>query len=209
MCNELTILLDRRPSSMPLQLSSPTSSSNHERVLVLQLFEFFDLLSQKQDPAGGCTRGDKNRDVVRCLTAASGRNFPPGSYSDLCSRNVAWISQTRTSERRFLSSVQFSDMQMLPIVWASSRSLDALIGDNRHLFFFSLFKETDDKVRSKRRVWKKGKIGYRSKEGGLKNNSQDYPPFRSTEWHQRKASATEAQKTEHQMRKYNRQGIMV
>lgn len=47
------------------------------------------------------------------------------AYSHLCSRSVAWISQTLTKERRFLSSVQFSDKQMLPIVWASSRSLDA------------------------------------------------------------------------------------
>lgn len=137
MCNELTILLDRRPSPMPLQLSSPTSSLNHKRVLVLQLFEFFDLLSQKQDPAGGWTRGDKNRENGQLFVWRSWENFLSGSYSDLCSRNVAWISQTRTSERRFLSSVQFSDMQMLPIVWASSRSLDAFIGDNTHLFFFS------------------------------------------------------------------------
>lgn len=34
----------------------------------------------------------------------------------LCSRNVAWISQTLTKDRRFLSSVQLSDMQMLPMV---------------------------------------------------------------------------------------------
>lgn len=49
------------------------------------------------------------------------------AYSHLCSRSVAWISHTLTKERRFLSSVQFSDKQMLPIVWASSRSLDAWV----------------------------------------------------------------------------------
>lgn len=47
------------------------------------------------------------------------------AWAHLCSRSVAWISQTLTKDRRFLSSVQFSDKQMLPIVWASSRSLDA------------------------------------------------------------------------------------
>lgn len=55
-------------------------------------------------------------------------------YSHLCSRSVAWISQTLTKERRFLSSVQFSDIQMLPMVWASSRSLDALIIVTSHTF---------------------------------------------------------------------------
>lgn len=52
--------------------------------------------------------------------------------SHLCSRSVAWISQTLTKERRFLSSVQFSDKQMLPIVWASSRSLDACVISTLH-----------------------------------------------------------------------------
>lgn len=49
------------------------------------------------------------------------------AWAHLCSRSVAWISQTLTKDRRFLSSVQFSDKQMLPIVWASSRSLDACV----------------------------------------------------------------------------------
>ena len=51
--------------------------------------------------------------------------IPPPPCTYLCSRSVACISHTRTRERRFLSSVQFSDMQMLPMVWASSRSRDA------------------------------------------------------------------------------------
>lgn len=54
------------------------------------------------------------------------------AHSHLCSRSVAWISQTLTKERRFLSSVQFSDKQMLPIVWASSRSLDACVISTLH-----------------------------------------------------------------------------
>lgn len=49
------------------------------------------------------------------------------AWAHLCSRSVAWISQTLTKDRRFLSSVQLSDRQMLPIVWASSRSLDACV----------------------------------------------------------------------------------
>lgn len=34
----------------------------------------------------------------------------------LCSRSVAWISHTRTSERRFFISVQSSDMYRLPML---------------------------------------------------------------------------------------------
>lgn len=38
----------------------------------------------------------------------------------LCSRSVAWISHTLTSERRFFISVQISDMYKLPMLWKSS-----------------------------------------------------------------------------------------
>lgn len=45
--------------------------------------------------------------------------------SILCSRKVAWISHTRTKDLKFFNSVQISDMWMLPMLWASSRNLDA------------------------------------------------------------------------------------
>lgn len=45
--------------------------------------------------------------------------------SILCSRKVAWISHTRTRDLKFFNSVQISDMWTLPMLWASSRNLDA------------------------------------------------------------------------------------
>ena len=43
----------------------------------------------------------------------------------LCSRKVAWISHTRTKDLKFFNSVQISDIWTLPMLWASSRNLDA------------------------------------------------------------------------------------
>lgn len=117
--------------SSPLFPSTPASTrdqkfSDHERILILQLFKFFDLLSQKQYPVG-------ETDTTAALSVCTWIEvfFECWDWtkycSHLCSRNVACISQTLTKDRRFLSSVQFSDIQMLPMVWASSRSLDALI----------------------------------------------------------------------------------
>lgn len=122
------------PSSFQLRAKGPPALlqfnsihnqkfSDHERILILQLFKFFDLLSQKEYPIGKQENKDNNHyglsfalnDPIQII------------YPHLCSRSVAWISQTLTKERRFLSSVQFSDIQMLPMVWASSRNLDALI----------------------------------------------------------------------------------
>lgn len=45
--------------------------------------------------------------------------------SILCSRKVAWISHTRTKDLKFFNSVQISDICTLPMLWASSRNLDA------------------------------------------------------------------------------------
>lgn len=45
--------------------------------------------------------------------------------SILCSRKVAWISHTRTNDLKFFNSVHISDIWTLPILWASSRNLDA------------------------------------------------------------------------------------
>lgn len=91
--------------------------SNHERILILQLFKFFYLLSQKQYPA----------EETKAMLISVHARMCTFAWAHLCSRSVAWISQTLTKDRRFLSSVQFSDKQMLPIVWASSRSLDACV----------------------------------------------------------------------------------
>lgn len=66
----------------------------------------------------------------------------------LCSRSVAWISHTLTKERRFLSSVQFSDKQMLPIVWASSRSLDACV-----IGTLQTFRWCHEEIHDKQRVF--------------------------------------------------------
>ncbi|KAG7273617.1 hypothetical protein CRUP_017339 [Coryphaenoides rupestris] len=74
-----------------------------------------------------CTELKNLRSLVRvCEIQATLREQRLGLGAIGWVMGVACISHTRTRERRFLSSVQFSDMQMLPMVWASSRSRDAL-----------------------------------------------------------------------------------
>lgn len=50
------------------------------------------------------------------------------AHTYLCSRKVAWISHTRTKDLKFFNSVQISDICTLPMLWASSRNLDACRG---------------------------------------------------------------------------------
>lgn len=105
------------PQKKTLQLSTKSSQTMKE-------FWFFNFSSSLICCLRNSILWRRNKATLISVDARMCMCF---AHAYLCSRSVAWISQTLTKERRFLSSVQFSDKQMLPIVWASSRSLDACV----------------------------------------------------------------------------------